>query len=374
MEDGVGELLPRADGLVRDRGRPLERPRGEERRRQRRQQLGAFELRLDHHQDRPLEQADLAGKIAQPVGERGRCCQRTTGAQAELGGLRGADHVQTPVRRLELMADQALRAGLRVVQTGEPVGLPLVQAGAGGLGQGVVGRLADELVPEPVRPVAGDEAAPPQRAARGLDLGQGHALRDGVHRLRGELVPADGGVAEHGPLGRVERVEASGEERMDRRRQGVVSGPLVRVRGELLQEQRVAGGRLGDAAERVRVARPRDDGLEDAPAFGGREGAQVEDMVAPPDPGRTGVPKLGPGQADEHPSALAGQPGDRLHELQQPGPGPLRVVEHDHDGELAGEGAEQPAQRPRRLLTGRSRPEARDGREPLADLGREAER
>ncbi len=227
-------------------------------------------------------------------------------------------------------------------------------------------------MPEPVRPVAGDEATPLERDAGRLDLGQGHAQRHGMHRLRGEHVPADRGVAEHGPLGRIERVEAGAEERVDRRRQGVVAGPLARVGGQLLQEQRVAGGRLGDAAERGRVERPGRDGLEDAPALGNRERAQVEN--AAPGAGRTGIPELGPGQADEHPSALAVEAGDRLHELQQPGPGPLGVVENDHDGELAGQGAEQPPQGPRRLVAGRSRPEARDGREPVADLRREAER
>ncbi len=135
VEDRVGEPLARANGLVGDRGRPRERPRREERRRQRRQQLRALELRLDRHPDRPLEQADLAGEIAEPVRERGRSGHRPPGAKAQLGGLRGADLVQAPVRRLELVADPGLRAGRPVGEAGEPARMPLVQAGAGGLGE-----------------------------------------------------------------------------------------------------------------------------------------------------------------------------------------------------------------------------------------------
>ena len=157
----------------------------------------------------------------------------------------------------------------------EPVGEPLVELGAIGLGQRVVGRVADQDVPELVHLVGGqpgalrcDELATdePEEAGREIDRGgrrrqggDGDLLEDATHH---------GGPLRRRPLADRQPVETGGEQGADRGRdrgprsrrlrgcRGIVRhrrtrrghDPLVHEHPDhLLEEERVAFGRGQDA-------------------------------------------------------------------------------------------------------------------------------
>ena len=109
----------------------------------------------------------------------------------------------------------------------EPVGEEHVQLGPRGLRQRVVSRVPDEQVPEAesvvpgkLRLVGPDELLPDERRQ---SAGHGRLVRreDG-HGAAVEDATLDGTALQDLALGGVELVEAGGEKRLDRRRDGHV--------------------------------------------------------------------------------------------------------------------------------------------------------
>ena len=149
----------------------------------------------------------------------------------------------------------------------EPGGEALVQLGAGRLGEGVVGGVADQQVAEAeavlageLRPVGADQLAPDERgqAWRHLRLLGGECL-DGAAV---EDLALDRAALEHPPLGRVELVEPRRQQRLQRRRHLDLVPGLLRHRDHLADEERVAGGRGRDPRPQlpgtsVPIRRPR---------------------------------------------------------------------------------------------------------------------
>ena len=83
-------------------------------------------------------------------------------------------------------------------------------------------------------------------------------------------------------------------------------------------------------------------------------------------PGRSSA---GPREADQEPRAGPGRRHHRIQEVEEPGPGPLDVVDDDGHRRLAGERTEETADGPRRLVAGGAGPEARQRGDALDDLG-----
>jgi hypothetical protein len=173
---------------------------------------------------------------------------RPPAQRAPLGDGSRADLGVAAVGLLEVVADElamgAAGAGL------EPAGVGLVQLGARGLGQEPVGDVADEDVGEAVAGLAGqllargpDQLTALERGEGGVEprpLGRRQQLGDG--RMV-EVAALDGGAVDHRPLGRGQRVDARGQQRLDRgRRPGAARRRLGAHRDHLLEEQRVALG------------------------------------------------------------------------------------------------------------------------------------
>ena len=145
------------------------------------------------------------------------------------------------------------------------------------LGDGPVGRLLDQQVVE-VEPAPGRRArtAPPRtsplaaRARRWRPSGPRASVGQQLgHGLAGEVPADDGGPPQHRPLARGQQLEAGGQQGLDGRPGscGLVLAPVLLAEGggQLLQEQRVAGGDLeqprrwprGSAGQRVQQRRRR---------------------------------------------------------------------------------------------------------------------
>jgi hypothetical protein len=142
-----------------------------------------------------------------------------------------------------------------------------------------------------------------------------------------------GSPLEHGALGRVELVEAGGEERLDRRRH--LHGPVAAVADEgehLLEEERVALGGLHDplaqgichaaelAEQLLGLA-----GIERLEENGGR----VPLAAAP---GWPTLEQLRPGHAEQQDRCVPGEVGDMLDQIQKRVLGPVHIVEHANHG------------------------------------------
>ena len=161
-----------------------------------------------------------------------------------------------PVGALELGADPGARLGNRRAQVLEPRGQPLVRVRPCRQRHRGIRCVADERVPEAKRTLTGDEReggahelAPGEQLQRALQSG---VLGAGDQRLQPadvEGLPLDRARLDDPALGRPERVEARGEQRVQRRRERAGLGAFAHVGRQLLEEQRVA-------------ARPRDHPLE----------------------------------------------------------------------------------------------------------------
>ena len=243
----------RSHGLVGDRGGPLERAGREQRRRQ-----------------RGSSSARSASGVA-------RARSRVRGARSRRGDRRSGVRPRPPPRarcgrglRARRRRRRRSRPGTYADSSWKPISASLSGGDAlepasrsacrscsrarPALEQRVVGRLADQRV-------AGTERGRRRRAARAAERVAGRSISAAAAPprvrgpTRGELGSLDRAVAEHRPLARLERVEPGREQALQRRWQSPSCGPLVDVRGELLEEQRVAGGGLGDAP-RVSSAPP----------------------------------------------------------------------------------------------------------------------
>ena len=215
-----------------------------------------------------VEEADLAGEIAARVGGGRGGREPLTRPPHERGREREADLTRQAAGGLEVEADP--RVGLRdlAAEAVQPVRMPLVQSRARRLRQRRVGDVADQRVPEAQRAgswPADEQVALQQPLARVLDLRAGDAGGERVHRAGDERVARYRAERERGALGRVEPVEPCGEERVERGRERVRRAALGDVGDELLEEERIAAGRLGRPAllrgrkgcRRARRAAPR---------------------------------------------------------------------------------------------------------------------
>ena len=165
---------------------------------------------------------------------------------------------------LEVVADDLVQLQQLAV-CGEPIGEALVQLGANGLGQRLVGGIPDQQMPETVGVVPGDLGAigPHELLAHEREQAARHVLaerlgREGRDRAAMEHLALHGSTLDHAPLALVERVEARLQHRLDRRRQVDAAPGLARQRCKLLEEERVALCRAEDAvADDRRRARDR---------------------------------------------------------------------------------------------------------------------
>ncbi len=156
------------------------------------------------------------------------------------------------------------------------------------------------------------------------------------------------------PLLRVEPVDACGEQRLDRWRNGGLS--LSRpgaIREQLLEEERVPLGCLDDA-RKLGLRHPAScrERTNESRRLLLAQGLERDDRCPRPGrcPGRTVVEELGPRQA-EHEDWLDGYEREKVFEqVEERGLRPLELVDDRDQRALAGERLEQPADCPERLL------------------------
>ena len=138
----------------------------------------------------------------------------------------------------------------------QPRGEPLVKLCARRLGERVVRRVADQQVTEAeavlpgnLRPVRTDELAPDERGEprRHLRL----VGRECLHGPSVEDLAFHGAALEHAPLGSVELVESSREQRLESRRHSDLIATIARHRHHLDDEERIAAGGVGDPVAKL---------------------------------------------------------------------------------------------------------------------------
>ncbi len=139
----------------------------------------------------------------------------------------------------------------------EPVGKPLMQSGAVGLGQHLVRGVADQQVAEAVALLAGDLGAvrPDQLPTdQRAEPGPWISLRRGEGRDSAavEDLALDGGRFQYPALGRIELIETSREQRLQRRRHRHLGASGLDHRDHLLDEQGVAARGPQDALAQLR--------------------------------------------------------------------------------------------------------------------------
>jgi hypothetical protein len=215
----------------------------------------------------------------------------------------------------------------------------VVLAGPNGLGEHPVGDVANQHVLERQLALArqpplgaGDENfLLLEREERALELAAARA-RDRGERALEERAPGDGRVLDEPALGRLERVEAGGEDRLDRVRQlGLRHRPLLRDPSRhLLGEQRVAAGALDDGAEhRLAVGQQgRDERVRVLDAE--RVEQELGRRASTTAPARPAVEQLVAGEADDHERG-ANPLGEVLDGVEHAVVGPVDVLERDHE-------------------------------------------
>ena len=151
----------------------------------------------------------------------------------------------------------------------------------------------------------------------------------------------------------VELVEARGEQRLDRRRdRDFAIAALGCHRDHLLDEQRVAAGRLEDPARGAPRSTPSGERVDELGRLVRRErleqrGGGVQLAAAPR---RPHVEQVGARHAEEQDRRVAAQVGDVLDQVEEGRLAPVQVVEDDHDRPLGGPRLEQLAEGPGDLL------------------------
>ena len=168
-------------------------------------------------------------------------------------------------------------------------------------------------------------------------------------------------------LERLELVEARGEQRLDRRRDACSAVVALREhRDHLLDEERVALGRLGDA--RARRASSGQSGRELGEQLRGLVvGQRLErERRAAAQRGRS-LEQLGPREAEEQDRRVAAPAGDVLERSRNVGSAQWTSSRHDDERTLARERLEQPADRPEESPPRSAARAAPTRREPLDD-------
>ena len=195
----------------------------------------------------------------------------------------------------------------------------------------VVGGAADERMDELVLVAArADEPAPLERREPAPELPGLGVGRQRAERLPRERAPDDRRPREDGALAGLERVDPAREQRVEARRDPLVREVGLRcVRGELLEEERHALGRLEDRRRERLVERV---ALREAHRRGRRASSPPSgsSTVAPLAPGGSPLEKLRPRHGDHEQGAVDGA-DDVLDEVEERRDRPVEVVEHDDD-------------------------------------------
>ena len=227
------------------------------------------------------------------------------------------------------------------------------------------------------RALGGDEVLAHQLLEAALD---GRSLRLGGEPEDGrrpEALADDRGPLDHGPLLGAQAIEAGGEERLDGRgdlQPVPVVIALGEHRDELLDEERVAGAGLGD----LRAGRRRQVGLAEQPVDEvGRlvlgQGAEEDRgrVELAPAPAWTLLEQLGTSVAEDEDRRVPRPVDDVLDHVEEGRLAPVDVLEDDDEGPIAGEGLEELAHGPERLLGRRLGLRAADrSDDTLGDLSR----
>ncbi|TML75240.1 MAG: hypothetical protein E6G12_09695 [Actinobacteria bacterium] len=159
--------------------------------------------------------------------------------------------------RLQVMAQYFVELDEALAVPFEPAGETLVKLGAGDLGEGVVGGVADQDVAKAEGVLTGeewllplDEVLPHERGQERCDL---IPLSERLNGLPMEDFPFDRAALEHRPLQGVEPVEASGDQGLEVRGHDELVFRLAR-HGEHLGEEEwiAAGGPSNPLAKRSR--------------------------------------------------------------------------------------------------------------------------
>ena len=183
-------------------------------------------------------------------------------------------------------------------------------------------------------------------------------LRELEHRLEREAPADDGGALQRRALRAVEPVEALVENAPDRARHRGRAA-LVGDRRELLHEQRIALGRLGDP---LADCRGRSERLEEHLRVGVRERIEHPRLRRRLQPGRSPLCELGSCEAEQEDAGVAEPRAQVLDEVEECGLGPVDVLEHGHDRPLGGQLLEH-------LPRGSEDLVARTGRQSLVTTG-----
>ena len=171
-----------------------------------------------------------------------------------------------------------------------------------------------------------------------------------------EEPPLDRGALDDRTLLGLEAVDARREQRLDRRRHGRVG--CLRVVGEhreqLLDEERIALGRLDDPALRLLrgARRPRSKPSDEARRLVRVEWVERDERRATTrrGPRRPRVEEIRTGEAEQQDRRVAREPDHVLEQVEQRGLGPVDVVHDDDQRPVGSERLEETAERPRRLL------------------------
>ena len=262
--------------------------------------------------------------------ETRRCVVRECGAPRRVAAVvRGT---------LEVRPDELVALAALV----EPAGERLVHRRALRTADRVVGGASHERMHELVVVAARtDEPAPLERREAAAELACLGIRRQRAERLARERAPDDRGPREDGALAGLQHVDAAREQRVEAHRDPLVREVgLRRVRGELLDEERDALGRVEDRGrERVVEHLALRERVDEEPGLVAAERVEYRGALAP---GRAPLEELGPRHRDDEHGAVDSA-DDVLDEVEEGRDGPVEVVEHDDDRALGGEVPEERA-------------------------------
>ncbi len=293
---------------------------------------------------------------------------RLGGEGAVSDGVSPAELAPVSVRLLEVVADDLVELALILGRGAQPLRKADVQLGPPGLGDELVGGIANEQVREAIALLAGEQALGRAHELAPLELGEG---RVDVHAALVSQQRRDHAAVESAALDRRrldhparparQPVDSRGQEGLDagRRRPGRIVGAH---RDQVLEEQRVALGgsqqlvpaQTGAAAPREPAQEPRRVGVRQRPQAQRR--APAERGL----PSRPALEQIVAGQADDPDRRRRHVCSQVLDQVEQRRLGPLDVVECDHERAHPGERFEQPAHGPLHVLRRRRRARAPD--------------
>ncbi len=260
----------------------------------------------------------------------------------------GAEFGETAVRLLEVVADDLLEL---LAATVEPAGEPLVMVGALALRDPFVGRVADEDVAEAECVVDGFVRAdqlPAHERRQPASRGTPTIRRELAEGFPLEVEPDYGRTLDDLALVVGERIQARGEESLDRGRHLVGRRSVGDHREQLLDEQRVALGDVSDArARRVVHFCVSEEVLDELVRFLVRERLERDRL---PGPGGSCVAEVRSREAEEEHRRISRPVGDVLDQIEQRRLRPVDVFEDEGQRMLARPLLQPLSHRPRDVL------------------------